>query len=224
MGAIAALALEAMLALLAPPRCAACDGRVRMLAVFCPSCARSATRAPDEPSGARVALVYGGAVARAIARMKYEARPDLARPLGDLLWRAVEPHAGLLREAVVVPVPLHPTRLAERGFNQSALMARRVAVHLGARFEPRMLARTRETQQQAALDRTARRMNVADAFEVRDAGAGALVRRGIVLLVDDVITTGATLDACERALLGAGATHIHRAVLAAAPRRVDDPA
>jgi ComF family protein len=224
MGALASLTLEAMLALLAPPRCAACDERVRMLAVFCPSCARSATSAPREPGPAHAALVYGGAVARAIARMKYESRPDLARPLGDLLWRALESNAPLLRRAVIVPVPLHPTRLAERGFNQSALLARRVAMYLGAPLEPRVLARTRETQQQAALDRTARRMNVAHAFEARGARAAEVVRRRVVLLVDDVVTTGATLDACERALLSAGAACIHRAVVASAPQRVDDSA
>jgi ComF family protein len=224
MRALASLAIELMLALLAPPRCAACDEHVSMLAVFCPSCARSATGASGELGRTQAALVYGGAVARAIARMKYESRPDLARPLGDLLWRALEPNAPLLRRAVVVPVPLHPTRLAERGFNQSALLARRVAMYLGAPFEPRMLSRTRETQQQAALNRTARRMNVAGAFEARGARAGALVRGRVILLVDDVVTTGATLDACERALLSAGATCIHRAVVASAPQRVDDSA
>jgi predicted amidophosphoribosyltransferase len=87
-----------------------------------------------------------------------------------------------------------------------------------------MLARTRETQQQAALDRTARRMNVAGAFKARGARAAELVRGRVVLLVDDVVTTGATLDACERALLNVGAACIHRAVVASAPQRVDDSA
>ena len=191
-----------------------------MLAVFCPSCAPSATSAAREPGRPRAAFVYGGAVARAIARMKYESRPDLARPLGDLLWRALEPDAASLREAVVVPVPLHPTRLTERGFNQSALLARRVAKYLRARFEPRALARTRETQQQAALDRAARARNVAGAFEAR--GAEAKIRGRVVLLVDDVLTTGATLDACKQALADAGAARVDGAVLAAAPQRVED--
>ena len=151
MRSLASLALELLVEALAPSRCAACDARVAMLAAFCPSCASTAEPAP---AGASAAMVYAGAVAQAIVRMKYEARPDLARPLGDLLWRSIEPQAASWRGAVVVPVPLHPSRLAERGFNQSALLAARVARHLGAAFAPRGLVRSRETQQQATLDRS----------------------------------------------------------------------
>ena len=118
---------------------------MRLLAVFCPPCARTVVSAASGPALPTAALVYGGAVARAIARMKYESRPDLARPLADLLWRALEPHAASLRGAVVVPVPLHPSRLAERGFNQSALLGRRLARHLGAPLAP-ALSRARETR------------------------------------------------------------------------------
>jgi ComF family protein len=154
--------------------------------------------------------------------MKYEERPDLARPLGDLLWRMLEPQRASLQGAVVVPVPLHPSRLAERGFNQSALLARRVARHLGAPFAPRALARIRETPQQAVLDRAARVANVAGAFEARNVRGSALVHGRRVLLIDDVSTTGATLDACEKALSRAGTLRVHRAVLASAPQRVED--
>jgi ComF family protein len=218
-GPLLSLAFETLLATIAPPRCAACDGAVGLLTVFCPSCARTATGVAHGPARPSAALVYGGAVARAIVRMKYEARPDLARPLGDLLWRALEPYAGALGETIVVPVPLHPTRLAERGFNQSALLARRVARRLGAPMAARVLARTRETRQQATLDRAARAENVESAFQVRSyAGIGGRA----ILLVDDVMTTGATLAACEKALAAAGAARIERAVLAAAPQCVED--
>ncbi len=228
---IASLALEALLTTLAPPRCAACDARVRWLAVFCPSCASTVVRATRRAGGPHAAndgarpeagFGYGGGVARALARMKYVSRPDLARPLGDLLWRALQPHAVSLLGAVVVPVPLHPVRLAERGFNQSALLAGRLAGRLGSPFRPRALARTRETRQQASLDRTARIANVAGAFVTRTSHAG-LVRGRTVLLIDDVATTGATLSACERALLGAGAAQVARLVLALSPHRVEGP-
>jgi ComF family protein len=200
------------MAIVAPPRCAACDARVRLLAAFCPPCGSTAERAvPDGVTTA--AFVYGGSVARAVTRMKYENRPDLARPLADLLWRALESTAPSLRESIVVPVPLHPNRLAERGFNQSALVGRRVARRLGARFGPLALARTRGTMQQATLDREARVANVAGAFVVRER---ARVHGRAVLLVDDVQTTGATLDACAKALLDSGASCVVRAVVAAA--------
>jgi ComF family protein len=220
MGPLVSLALEGLLALLAPPRCAGCDAPVHLLAVFCPSCASTAVRIADEGPGLpAAALVYGGAVARAIGRMKYEGRPDLARPLGDLLWRALQPHAAVLRGVVVVPVPLHVTRLVERGFNQSALLAGRLAARLGAPFRPGALARTRATGQQAALDRAGRITNVAGAFSVRHAGS---VRARTVLLVDDVTTTGATLDACEHALASAGIARVQRIALASAPQRVEE--
>jgi ComF family protein len=217
-----ALALELFASLVAPPRCAACDERVPLLAAFCGGCARTAERATEDDPRAIAAFHYGGAIARAIGRMKYERRPDLARPLGDLLWRAVERRAADLAGVVVVPVPLHRARLAERGFNQSALLAGRLARRLDAPLLALALCRVRDTPRQATLDRTARAANVVGAFRVRDeAGVGG-VRGRRVLVVDDVRTTGATLDACAAALLGAGARAVRFAVVARADR--SDPA
>jgi ComF family protein len=213
----ASLALEVFASVLAPPRCAACDARVPWLAAFCAACASTAQRAAaseDGQDGAIAALVYGGAVARAIVRLKYERRPDLARPLGDLLWRALEPSSAALSGVVVVPVPLHPSRLADRGFNQSALIASRVARHLDAPLRARALARARDTPPQATLDRTARLANLAGAFLARYPGQ---IRARDILLIDDVRTTGATLDACARASIDAGARSVRSAVVAAAP-------
>jgi ComF family protein len=225
MASVTSFFAELLLGALAPPRCAACDARVTALTAFCPSCATTAEAAP---AGSGAAFVYAGAIASAIVTMKYGARPDLARPLGDLLWRSIEPRARAWREAVVVPVPLHAARLADRGFNQSALLAARVVRRLGsssgarfeAKFEPRALARTRMTPQQTSLDRAARRANVAGAFRVRGAGYAVAIRDRPVLLVDDVITTGATLDACAGALIEAGAASVDRAVVAVAAQRV----
>jgi ComF family protein len=122
------------------------------------------------------------------------------------------------RVDVVVSVPLHPKRLAERGFDQSALLARSVAQRLLVPWAPRALARTRETAQQASLDRDARAENVASAFRCRDAES-VVGRR--VLLIDDVRTTGSTLSACIRALRIAGARSVNTMVLARRDR--DEP-
>ena len=207
---VASLMLEVASSLLAPPRCAACDERVPMLAAFCTECARTAERAPSDSRHDIAAFVYGGAVSRAIGRLKYDRRPDLARPLGDLLWRAIERHARALAGAVVVPVPLHEVRLAERGFNQSALLARRVSRRLGAPLRP-ALVRIRDTPQQTALDGAARIANVAGAFRARHPCS---VRGCAVLLIDDVCTTGATLAECARAMREAGARSVASAVVA----------
>jgi ComF family protein len=199
-------------ALLSPERCAACDERVPMRRVFCAACASTLVPASSGDARRVAAFVYGGAVARAITRFKYERHPDLARPLADLLRRAAVALAPL-RLDVVVPVPLHPSRLVERGYNQAALLARPLAASLGARFAPRALERVRDTARQATLDRGAREANVSGAFRAR---ASAAIRGRSVVLVDDVETTGATLAACAHALLAAGAGVVATAVVARA--------
>ena len=204
--------LELLARTLAPDRCAACDEPVPMLTAFCPACARTLTRTVEQPPGCIAPFLYGGALAQAITRFKYEARPELARPLGAALVRAVAP---LLDDPpdIVVPIPLHPSRLAERGFNQAALLARPVALALGARFVPLALARTRDTTRQVNLDRGGRRTNVAGAFAVRQPRT---VAGQNVLLVDDVRTTGATLREAGEALRASGARHVLSLVVATA--------
>jgi ComF family protein len=210
---VASVALDLVASFLAPPRCAACDSPVARLVVFCASCASTVQRAEDADDGAIAAFGYGGAIADAITRFKYGARPDLARPLADLLWRAVVARAGSLGGCVVVPVPLHPVRLAERGFNQSALLARPVSRRLGAPFLPLALARVRDTPRQASLGREDRLGNVGGAFAVRQPKR---LRGRPILLVDDVRTTGATLAACMQAAREVGAGPVTTAVLARA--------
>ncbi len=194
-----------ILSILAPSRCAACDEPARPDAVFCPSCAATVERS-SEPGAP---FLYGGAMSRAITRFKYGPVPELARPLGELL--AGEARRRGFDVDVVVPVPLHPSRLFERGFNQAALLARPVARALGVPLRARALARTRPTPHQAELDRSARLANVAGAFRARK----PLLER--VLLIDDVRTTGATQNACADALRAAGSRQVDWLVLAIAP-------
>jgi ComF family protein len=199
---------------LAPPSCAACDAPLRRRAVLCAACSAAVEPAGPAQTGEVVAFgSYGGPLALALRRLKYGDRPDLAGPLGDLLRRAAR-DAGL-RADLVIPVPLHPARLAERGYNQAALLGGAAARELGAPLSPRAMRRTRHTPQQARLDRARRLENVAGAFEVR---APARVRGRRVVLVDDVTTTGATLAACAEALRGAGAASVTALVVARAER------
>jgi ComF family protein len=210
---------RAAVRLVSPPRCAACDAPVPGAALFCEVC---------EPSGvARVRVdrlegglavvatgLYEGALAAAVQRLKYRKRPDLGRPLGQRLARALRQAA--LADShllVLVPVPLHPARLAERGYNQSALVAEAAARDLGLQSGPRTLTRTRITGEQASLARRARLENVASAFAVREP-----VRDRLVIVVDDVVTTGATALACAAALTGAGALVVAIAAVARADR------
>ncbi|WP_437711240.1 ComF family protein [Sorangium sp. So ce448] len=214
---------------LSPPACAGCDTPIADASVFCADCARTsvpyAEGAPRRRAGTRAAagapLVafapFGGAVAEGIRRFKYGDRPDLARPLGRLLLCAARDAE--VRVDLVVPVPLHPRRLAERGYNQAALLAAHVADGLAVSFAPRALCRVRPTAQQAQLPRDRRLQNVAGAFRVH---APERVQRRRVALIDDVATTGATLAACRDALLGAGAVSVIYLVLATAESGADE--
>jgi ComF family protein len=197
--------------LVGPRGCAACDEAV-VRSVFCPACAASIVRAPPAERDEPLAFaLFGGAVAVALRRFKYEGRPDLAGPLGQLLRRVAAERAH--EPGLVVPVPLHPARLAERGYNQAALLARSIASAAALPLDASALVRVRNTAQQARLARGSRLTNVVGAFVVprprRVAGRA-------VLLIDDVATTGSTLAACEAALRSAGATRVTSMVLARA--------
>jgi ComF family protein len=147
---------------------------------------------------------------RLIHAFKFDDRPDcgdfLARRLGALL----ENDPRLAAVDLVVPVPLHPTRRRERGFNQSELLARAAGAAL-ARPVDNLLFRSRNTKSQTELDGPRRRQNVAGAFRVAHGTVPP-----VVLLVDDVFTTGATMQECAATLLGAGAQRVMGAVVALA--------
>ena len=127
----------------------------------------------------------------------------------------------LIDEAdVLVPVPLHYTRLVMRGFNQSGWLAQAIWTETGRRLAVDALLRTRRTPSQAGLAGRARRRNVSGAFKVRASRAAAIEGKR-VLLVDVVLTTGARLSACTRALKRAGARHVDVPVLARVVRETD---
>ena len=214
-GRLGLVALHLLGELVCPTRCAACDELVSPRALFCPACAPSVTSAGPQPASEHSVFAYGGAVATAIARFKYAARSDLAVRFAEVMAGGAAAQAAKGNLELVVPVPLHPRRLVERGYDQAALLAMPIARRWGVRCAPRALVRTRPTPPQASLDRAARSANVADAFRC---AMPEKVRGRRVLLVDDVRTTGATLAACADALRRAGAPEVRTLVLASRDR------
>ncbi|HUT79263.1 MAG TPA: ComF family protein [Polyangia bacterium] len=170
---------------------------------------------PPPFSGLGAALLYGGAGAEAVIRLKYSRSPWTALPLGWLMTRLVEPRLPLPDgPRVVVPTPLHPRRLRERGFNQSALLARELARALGFPLQAGLLGRVRETGSRKGLSRADRHADLEGAFAVGERKSLAGLS---ILLVDDVVTTGATVRAASRAILDGGASAVHVVCLARAP-------
>lgn len=196
---------------LSPPSCAACDARLAGRSVFCAACAHSVERVENAGDRPVAFGAFGGALATALKRFKYGQRPDLGGPLGHLARLAARARG--LAGDLIVPVPLHPRRLAERGYNQASLLAAEVAVELAAPLVVSALVRVRNTSQQALLDREARLDNMAHAFE---APKPPMLKGRHVIVVDDVVTTGATLAACRSALLDAGAASVTAVVVARA--------
>ncbi len=168
---------------------------------------------------ARAALIYGDVSRDLVLGLKYQGRRDGLEVLAGWMTNA---GAGLLREAdLIVPVPLHYFRLVRRGFNQSLWLAAAVSRQSGVKLSVDALKRRRSTPIQGGLSAEGRRRNVQGAFEVRRSRE-RLVKDQKILLVDDVLTTGATAEACTRALKRAGAGCVDVLTLArvAGPRAV----
>jgi ComF family protein len=167
----------------------------------------------DPPSyrKARAAVRYDDIARTLVHALKYGDRLDLAPTMGRWMARA---GAELLNEAdIIVPVPLHWRRLWARRFNQSALLAKIVSEKTGIEVVHDALKRVKATPQQVGLTRSERAENVQGAFRV-STGDRAKVAGRRVLLLDDVLTSGATADTCCRALLRAGASHVDVLVFA----------
>lgn len=182
-----------------PPLCGRCGLPTAFEVYGCDGC-RNVEIAFD---GARAPLRYEGAAKGAVHALKYDGyRPVVERLMAPLMAGCV---AGMRFDAVVA-VPLHRSRLAKRGFNQAETIGRAVASRLGAPFSDRLRA-VRGTRDQVELTAAGRRENVAGAFEARGPVAGS------VLLVDDVMTTGATLNECARVLKTSGASSVRALTL-----------
>ena len=168
----------------------------------------------DPPVYARaraVARFDDGPTRQIVHRLKYGDRMEMAKPMGAWMARA---GADLLQQAdVIVPVPLHRARLWTRRFNQSAALARVISDQCGVPTDLQALARIKPTSSQVGLTRSQRAQNVQGAFRVRDEARLELDGRCVVL-VDDVLTSGATINAASRALLRGGAKRVDVLVFA----------
>ena len=224
---------EALLNLLFPPRCincrregewlcAECRSRIEYVPLpICPkcgrrlannqSCAATCGDCRDVRIDAIRSVAYSEGVLRdAIHHFKYNGVQALAAPFGQMLydyWQTQNIPADLL-----IPVPLHPRRLRERGYNQSLLLAEQLARRVGLPVDQAALRRVKHTRPQVGLGARERQENVADAFEcVSSSLAGQRV-----VLIDDVCTTGNTLEACSQALKAQGVRSVWALTLARA--------
>ena len=218
-------AWEALEAFALPLRCPECGAPADPQRVLCGRCWAAIPRLDDwlcarclgrgdDPAGCRIhrgyacwcAWIYEDRAACLVRSLKYEGRRALARELGERLAQSLAMH---YRPDVVVEVPMHGVRRRERGFNQAAWLAEGAAARLAAPWLEGALARVHPTPPQTGLGAGARRSNVRGAFRVRDPEA---LRGRKVLLVDDVITTGSTLEACLEPLEAAGAEAVAAAL------------
>jgi len=231
--------LEAASDLILPPSCLACRTPLAAHDSVCPECWRSiefirsplcdrlglpmpfdtggnmvsaaATADPPAYDRARAVACYAGVMRDLIHDLKFHDRHDVRRLFGRWLTEA---GSQLIRAAdIVVPVPLGRWRLLMRRFNQAAILAREIAARTGLAYEPMVLERTRATRAQVGLTRLQRRDNVSGAFSVPPSQV-PVIRGKSVLLVDDVVTTGATVGACAAALKRAGADRVDVLALA----------
>ncbi len=162
---------------------------------------------------ARSFALYDGLVAEGISKFKYGGTTRLAKPLGSLLTSFADPEFSYRSYDRIIPVPLHPRRLRQRGYNQSLLLAREVSRKYLIPLDFTSLARVRPTPPQTRLSGAERRKNIRGAFAVQD--PGPLVKTS-VLLIDDVFTTGATVEECSKVLLRAGVNRVDVLTLARA--------
>lgn len=194
---------------IASPLCTRCGAPLQGAtdAAFCDQC----LGVPFAFDQARAATVYDGVARKLTLRLKHGDRLDLARPAAVWMQRVGAPL--LARADLIVPVPLHWTRLLRRRSNQSAELARRLSAISGVPCAPDLLRRTRATGSQKGRSRADRRANLEGAFALARGRAHRIAGRR-VLLIDDVFTTGATLSACAEALLAAGAAAVDALCLA----------
>lgn len=219
-----------------PPTCGGCtapgvrwcktcqDGLARISDEMCPVCGepqtgrqvcRACTQEPPYFNALRSCAIFQGPFRRALHRLKYQNDIGLGEALSIHLIELYNQYRWQID--FIVPVPLSPTRMRERGYNQSSLLGRPFARAINKPFRSDMLMKSRETHTQVGLSALERKKNVAGAFTAQS----RLAQGKSILIVDDVTTTGSTISACAQALREAGASAVYGLTLTRAALQAD---
>jgi ComF family protein len=208
--------MPSLIDLFIPPACAGCG---RLGGLLCGTCRDGFEPASSEQHRfmaadpgvvigdalvlALAAFSHGGQLRKALERLKYAGAGRVAAPLAEAALPTLRQLLTVSGPAILVPVPIHPTRLRQRGYNQAALIATALGSATGLPVRE-LLVRARDTTKQHRLDRAARLRNLQDAFKTATAQP-----RACVIVVDDILTTSATLEACAGALRDAGSVEVY---------------
>lgn len=208
---------EYILDLLFPKKCVACNASGSFL---CKNCFGKIECFDDvfikerfkNLSGIFAIAPLKGTIREAIHAFKYEGVKELTKDLAGLTVQHLSVGGmPFIRRRVLLPVPIHRSKLVDRGFNQSELLAKELTRRLGLKIESSVLIKTKATAAQINLKKNERKENVKDVFMVKDASK---IKSKKILLVDDVITTGSTLEECAKVLKKAGARDVMGLVVA----------
>ncbi len=206
-GSILCSTCYASIRLLSPPFCKYCHASLAA-GRFCQKCACY----PLRFNGLRVVGAYQEPLRSYIHALKYHGNKRLAQPLGSLLAQTYK-RTGLVAD-MIVPVPLHAQRQRQRGYNQAQLLAEICSAQLGLPLHVSLLTRVRATVSQTRLPMSERLQNVTGAFILEPNYRNGAISKSSILLIDDICTTGATLEACAAPLFAAGVKTVWGLVLA----------
>ena len=225
--------LQSVLDIVFPPRCAICRTGGQILCATClaqlqparqPRCSHCCALLTSDgccsACSSHVLRIdslhafsgYQGLLRSCIHALKYDGNSRLAKPLGTILAQTYQTQR--LQADILLPVPLHAQRYKERGYNHALLLARVCAQQLGISLQEGLLVRHRSTAAQVGLGPQERHKNVADAFSCPSIHATRILSQRRIIVIDDVCTTGATLEACAQVLYAAGVHSVQGLVLA----------
>lgn len=195
--------------------CKACKDQLPWIipGTLCPSCGKKDCICSDNPFFKRlyVPFLYEGSVANAIKSLKFYGKRGYSRPLGEILGNFIRTESPVPHFDCIIPIPMTKRDIRKRGYSQSALIARFIGQSLAIPVEKKILVKVHQTKKQHRLSAEERKINLTGAFVVANP---QILKGKSILLCDDVITTGATLQEAARTLREAGASHISAVVVA----------